>query len=100
MANFPKDTNGRWIQLNDSDKRGSLWYTKNVDLDEVGKVKLSARSVAVYNETEDNRMKNLMHHVTFTGHFVRFTGVYIIFCYVKFTLKWLLKLTCLKAINL
>lgn len=39
--------NGKWTQLNNSDKFGSLAYTKNVNLDEDGHIKLSPRMVSL-----------------------------------------------------
>lgn len=47
---LPRDTNNRWTQPNTSDKFGSLWATKNINLDEPGYIKLSPRSVRVLSE--------------------------------------------------
>jgi len=41
MIRLPADTNEKWFQPNNSDKFGSLWYTKNINLDEEGYIKLS-----------------------------------------------------------
>lgn len=43
--------NGQWSQPNNSDKFGSLWATKNVNLDEEGYIKLSPRMVTAVSET-------------------------------------------------
>lgn len=43
--------NNTWSQPNNSDKFGSLWATKNINLDEEGYIKLSPRSVTVMDET-------------------------------------------------
>lgn len=45
--------NNQWIQPNNSDKLGSLAYTKNVNLDEAGYIKLSPRSVSIYDESQN-----------------------------------------------
>lgn len=47
---LPTDLNSKWTQPNNSDKFGSLWMTKNINLDEAGYIKLSPRSVLLYNE--------------------------------------------------
>ena len=36
--------NSEWSQTNKSDKFGSLAYTKNINLDEAGYIKLSPRT--------------------------------------------------------
>jgi len=51
MIRIPTDF--QWKQANNSDLLGSLSATKNINLDEEGYVKLSSRTVSVYNETQD-----------------------------------------------
>lgn len=43
----------KFSQPNTSDMFGNLWYTKNINLDEEGYIKLSARTVSIASE-EDN----------------------------------------------
>jgi hypothetical protein len=43
--------NSKWSQPNSSDKFGSLAYTKNINLDEEGYIKLSPRSVTLFDDT-------------------------------------------------
>jgi len=43
MIKLPTDL--KWTQPNNSDKFGSLWLTKNINLDEEGYIKLSPRAV-------------------------------------------------------
>jgi len=45
-----------WSQINTSDKFGNLWATKNINLDEEGYIKLSPRSLSLFNNgsTVDN----------------------------------------------
>lgn len=43
--------NSLWTQLNSSDKFGSLAYTKSVDLDEKGYLKLSPRAVNIFDDS-------------------------------------------------
>lgn len=50
---LPTDTQSKWTQPNNSDKFGSLAYTKNINLDEEGYIKLSPRSVRVYSDVEN-----------------------------------------------
>lgn len=50
MIKLPRDTNNVWSQPNTTDKFGSLWYTKNINLDEEGYIKLSPRSVQIFDE--------------------------------------------------
>lgn len=45
--------NGKFSQPNNSDKFGNLWYTKNINLDEEGYIKLSPRSVSLQNSITD-----------------------------------------------
>lgn len=45
--------NNEWIQTNKSDKTGSLAYSKNINLDEYGYLKLSPRSVNIIDDTVD-----------------------------------------------
>jgi len=45
--------NGQWTIPNNSDKFGSLAYTKNINLDEEGYIKLSPRTVSFFNDLAD-----------------------------------------------
>lgn len=45
--------NNKWTQPNNSYKMGSLWATKNITLDEEGIIKLSPRTVSIYDTTDD-----------------------------------------------
>jgi hypothetical protein len=50
MANiFPK--NGRWTQTNNSNRIGSLSYSRNINLDSEGCIKLSPRTVNLMDDT-------------------------------------------------
>jgi hypothetical protein len=49
--------NSKYTQPNNSDLFGSLWYTKNVTLDEEGYIKLSSRSVSLKSEKDDANME-------------------------------------------
>lgn len=51
MIKLPQ--NNQWTQPNNSYKMGSLWSTKNITLDEEGIIKLSPRTVSVYDTTDD-----------------------------------------------
>jgi len=51
MARLPID--GRWTQINDSEKFGSIAYSKNLKFDERGFMKLSPRTVTIMDEDED-----------------------------------------------
>ena len=46
--------NSSWTQPNNSDKFGSIWYTKNINMDEEGYIKLSPRTITIMNENIDN----------------------------------------------
>ncbi len=48
------NTEKRFIQDNISDVGKSLWYTKNIDLDEKGYLKLSSRAVSFLSTDEDS----------------------------------------------
>jgi hypothetical protein len=50
MIKLPLNT--KWSQLNNSDRLGSLAYTKNINLDEEGYIKLSPRSVNIFDDDE------------------------------------------------
>lgn len=50
MLKIPTDTGGRFSQPNNSDKFGSLAYTKNINLDEEGYIKLSPRTVTIADQ--------------------------------------------------
>mgnify|MGYP001595892861 CR=1 FL=1 len=54
MIKIPTDQNNRWTQPNNSDKFGSLWATKNINLDEEGYIKLSPRSILLADEATSN----------------------------------------------
>lgn len=43
--------NSKWSQLNSSDKFGSLFYTKNINLDEEGYIRLSPRAVNLFDDS-------------------------------------------------
>lgn len=45
--------NGNWTQLNTSDRVGSLAYTKNINLDRKGYIKLSPRTVNIFDDREE-----------------------------------------------
>lgn len=49
MIRLPAN-NEQWSQPNNSDKFGSLWATKNINLDEEGYIKLSPRTIMMMNE--------------------------------------------------
>jgi hypothetical protein len=44
--------NNRWKQPNNSYKEGSIWYTKNITLDEEGIIKLSPRMFNFFDDSE------------------------------------------------
>lgn len=44
--------NGNWTQENESDRVGSLAWTKNINLDKKGYIKLSPRSVNIFDSSE------------------------------------------------
>jgi hypothetical protein len=44
--------NGTWKQPNESDKFGSIAYSKSINLDEKGYLKLSPRTVNIFDESE------------------------------------------------
>lgn len=49
----------KWTQTNQSDRFGSLWYTKNINLDETGYLKLSPRTVNLFdNNGSDTNTSN------------------------------------------
>jgi len=50
MIKYP--INGQWTQTNKNNKTGSIWYSKNINLDKTGYLKLSPRSVNLYDDTE------------------------------------------------
>jgi len=43
--------NQNWIQKNDSDKTGVLYYTKNINFDKTGYLKLSPRTINVFDDS-------------------------------------------------
>lgn len=43
--------NGKWTQPNDSSKLGSILYSKNINLDENGFLKLSPRSINIFDDS-------------------------------------------------
>lgn len=49
MIKFP--LNSKWSQYNSSDKFGSISYSKNINLDKEGYLKLSPRTVNIFDET-------------------------------------------------
>lgn len=48
------DTSRRFLITNKSDTSGNIWYTKNVNLDEQGYVRLSPRNIAIYSSSQSN----------------------------------------------
>lgn len=48
--------NNQWTQPNNSDKFGSVWYTKNINFDEAGYAKLSPRMVKIIDEASNSDM--------------------------------------------
>lgn len=56
MIKLPTDLNSKWSQPNNSDKFGSLWATKNINLDEEGYIKLSPKAVTLYSEDDDAQL--------------------------------------------
>lgn len=48
MATLP--LNDKWTQPNNSDKFGSVWYTKNINFDEMGYAKMSPRTVLIMGD--------------------------------------------------
>jgi len=44
--------NGQWTQTNKNNKLGSIWYSKNLNFDKSGYLKLSPRSVNLFDDTE------------------------------------------------
>jgi len=49
MIKLPVNTN--WTQPNNSDRLGSLAYTKNINLDEQGYIKLSPRAISLFDSS-------------------------------------------------
>lgn len=45
--------NNKWIQNNKSDLSGSIYISKNINLDEDGYIKLSPRMVSIFSEDDD-----------------------------------------------
>ncbi len=50
MIKLPQ--NNQWKQPNSSYKMGTLWYTKNINLDEEGIIKMSPRTVNIFDSSE------------------------------------------------
>lgn len=48
--------NGKVSVPNNSDLFGNLWYTKNINLEEEGYIKLSSRSIALISEADDSNV--------------------------------------------
>lgn len=53
MITIPKST---YTQPNTSDLFGSVWYTRNINLNEAGYAQLSSRSVSILSEKDDNKV--------------------------------------------
>jgi hypothetical protein len=53
MIKIPGDNN-KYSQPNNSDLFGKLWYTRNINLDEEGYIKLSPRAVSIASEKTDS----------------------------------------------
>lgn len=49
--------NKKYLQANSSDVTGNIWYTKNVNFDEAGYIKLSSRSVSIYSSDEGTNFR-------------------------------------------
>ena len=54
MAKLPP--NNRWTQINSSDKVGSIYASKNINLDEEGYLKLSPRTILIANRDDDTSL--------------------------------------------
>jgi len=52
MFNIP-NTDKKFTITNTSDVSGNIWFTKNINFDEDGYIKLSSRSVAIQTEVDD-----------------------------------------------
>jgi hypothetical protein len=52
MFNIP-NADKKFTITNTSDVSGNIWYTKNINFDEDGYIKLSSRSVAIQTEADD-----------------------------------------------
>lgn len=50
MIRLPTDLNNKWVQPNNSDKLGSVWYVENINFDEQGYAVQSPRAVAVMGD--------------------------------------------------
>jgi len=59
MIQIPGE-NLAYTQPNNSDLFGSLWYTRNISLDEAGYLKLSSRAVSIASEKTDNNVGTVM----------------------------------------
>lgn len=53
MFNIPNQQDKRFTVTNTSDVSGNIWFTKNINFDEDGYIKLSSRSVAIQTEVDD-----------------------------------------------
>lgn len=53
MFNIPNPQDKKFTITNTSDVSGNIWYTKNINFDEDGYIKLSSRSVALQTEVDD-----------------------------------------------
>lgn len=42
---------GKWTQTNKNNKTGSMWYSKNLNFDKEGYIKLSPRSINIFDNT-------------------------------------------------
>lgn len=52
MYKIPND-NRNFLQTNQSDLKGNIWYSKNINFDEEGYLKLSPRAVSFLNDVDD-----------------------------------------------
>lgn len=49
-ARFPIDSQGKWYQNNKSDRFSSIYYTRNINLNENGYIKMSPRTISIMDE--------------------------------------------------
>lgn len=54
VIRLPTDLESKWKQPNNSDKFGSVWYSKNMNFDEEGYAKLSPRTINVADEASNS----------------------------------------------
>lgn len=69
---FRIPSQGRVSQPNSSDVQGTLYATRNIDLDEEGYIKLASATVSVFGEVDDAEFDNV--HSMFHGSNIYFVG--------------------------